>query len=214
MRNAILAALAGLALLSPLAAQNADANTPATPTTTLPDERTFVLDANAPTTTGVQNTVNNGSGVTVWSFIRALVALAIVTFAVYGVVYALRKRSGRAPDIDDQYLKVLASAPLSGRTRAVVVAVGEEAYLVGVGEARVTTIAKLDDKDTVQRLLLDYSNRKAATIGTHHTPFSAILRRFLPPTIPKPHPPLTTNTPEMETLESELLKSRDKLRKL
>jgi flagellar protein FliO/FliZ len=117
-----------------------------------------------------------GGGLSVWAVFRTVAVLALCAAAVYGIVYILkRKKNTDAPD--DTHLKVLARIPITVRTAAVVIAAGNKAWLAGVSESAVTPIAEITDRETVDAMLLAYSERAAASKGGG-IDFARLLRRL------------------------------------
>jgi flagellar protein FliO/FliZ len=157
-----------------------------------PDESALLLDSPPPAQVGVgdgalreneQNfPLSDASlqgGVTVWGVMRVFLALALVALAIYGIVFFLKK-GGRKDVADDRYLKILAAAPINARTAAAVVSVGAKAWLVGVSDSAVSLVSEIDDREMVDAMLLDYSQR-AASMGAGAFPnFLAVLRRVFP----------------------------------
>lgn len=120
----------------------------------------------------------------IWTVLRALLALAIVAAAVYGVVYFLRRIARPVTEVDP-YLKVLAGAPLGGNRFVHVVALGSKAWLVGSGDSGVNLIAAIEDQETVDQLMLEDSRRSSGTgKGGAAKNFAAWLRRFGAPGAP------------------------------
>jgi flagellar protein FliO/FliZ len=111
------------------------------------------------------------------SVFRVLLTLALAAAAIYGVVYFIR-RSSRRLEARDPFLKILASAPL-GTNRAVhIVAVGSKAWLVGAAENGVSLISEIEDKDTLNALLLEDSRRSAEASPGKLPDFKTMLRRL------------------------------------
>jgi flagellar protein FliO/FliZ len=108
-----------------------------------------------------------------------VLVLALVAAAVYGVVFVLKKVA-RPTEKKDPFLRVLATASVGTNRFVHVVALGSKAYLVGSGDAGVNLIAEVDDKETVDAMLLDESQRDAEERGPGTLDFKTILRRFSP----------------------------------
>lgn len=118
----------------------------------------------------------SGGGVSsVWVVFRTVIVLALAAAAIYGIVYFLKRgRTGELPD--DTYLKVLARSPINIKTAAAVIAVGGRAWLVGLSDANVSAISEITDKETVDAMLLAYSERAAGSNNAAN--FTSLLRRF------------------------------------
>jgi flagellar protein FliO/FliZ len=149
----------------------------------------------------------------IWSVFRTVIVLALAAAAIYGIVYLLkRKKTGDSPD--DSYLKVLARAPINMKTAAAVIAVGNKAWLVGLSDTNVSAIAEISDQETVDTMLMAYSERAASSKNTAPLNFTGILRRFggiSGGNAGKP-PPVA---PDMgSTLSANLQRNRERLKNL
>lgn len=110
----------------------------------------------------------------IWSLLKVVLVLALAAAAVYGLV-GLLKRGKAASAPEDAYLKVLARTPLSMKAQAAVISVGSRAWLVGVSDAGVSAIAEIDDRETLDKMLLAYSEKTASASAP--LSFAGILRR-------------------------------------
>lgn len=110
-----------------------------------------------------------------WAIIRTLIALLVVAAAVYGVVYFLRK-IGRPAEVRESDLKVLASTHLGSNRFVHVVSLGQKAWLIGASEGGVGLIAEIEDKESIDALLLEESRQ--ASSGAAKIDFFSIMRRF------------------------------------
>ena len=121
------------------------------------------------------------SGVSVFAIFRVLLTLAVVAAAIYGLVYFLKfRRNSRAGAEQDPFLKILASAPLVANRSVHVISVGPQAWLVGSAETGVNLISEIQDKDTINAMLLEDSKRIAtpAVAGSALLDFKAILGKL------------------------------------
>ncbi|MDR1363749.1 MAG: flagellar biosynthetic protein FliO [Spirochaetaceae bacterium] len=113
----------------------------------------------------------------IWIIFRSLIVLVLAAAAIYGIVYLLkRKKTGDTPD--DNYLKILARAPINIKTAAAVIAVGNKAWLIGLSDTNVSAIAEINDQETVDAMLLAYSERTSNSKKNTPLNFTSILRRF------------------------------------
>ncbi|MDR3301262.1 MAG: flagellar biosynthetic protein FliO [Spirochaetaceae bacterium] len=218
MKKTLFAVFVFCAALNTIQAQDA-ANT--AEDAARPDESTLLLDAPQPAQTAAdggalrENEQNyplgEGSlqgGVSIWSVLRILIVLVIVSLAIYGIIYFLKKSKQKEP-ADNAYLKILAAAPINARTAAAVVSVGSSAWLVGVSDASVSLISPLNDQETVDAMLLDYSERAAQGNALRFPNFFSMLQRLVPRESEAGAAPETR-----DHKKSALHKNRDRLRGL
>lgn len=111
-----------------------------------------------------------------WDALRMVAVLAAVALAIYGAVYLLKKVSRPVEKIDPR-LKVLAGAHLGSNRFVHVVSLGSKAWLVGASDGGVGLIAEIDDKETIDAMLLDES-RRASEAG--RADFAALMKKLLP----------------------------------
>ena len=118
-----------------------------------------------------------GTGPSIWSVIRMVLVLALAAIAIYGAVFFI-KRSTKPTAASDPFLKVLASAHLGSNRYVHVVYVGNKAWLVGSGEGGVNAIGEVDDKETIDAMLLDDSRRIADAPSGNLPNFLSVLKKF------------------------------------
>ena len=116
-------------------------------------------------------------GSTVFVVLRMVLVLALAALAIYGVVFFI-KRIARPQEIRDPHLKVLARIPLSNDSYAAVISLGTKAWLVGGGGGSVSLISEIDDKDSLEAMLLDESDRAASYESRRIIDFRTLLSRF------------------------------------
>ena len=116
------------------------------------------------------------TGVSVWVIIRMILVLVLAAAAVYGVVFLFKRVSRKAPE-EDPYLKVLAAAHLGSNRYAHIISVGNRAWLIGSGESSVHLISEIDDKDIIDTMLQDDSQKKNMAKQGVFPDFAALLRR-------------------------------------
>ncbi|MFP3088730.1 flagellar biosynthetic protein FliO [Treponema sp. TIM-1] len=114
------------------------------------------------------------------TILRMVVVLALVAVFIYIAVFLLRgflKRISRPQEAVNPYLKILATAHLGSNRFVYVISVGpKQAWLVGASDGGVSLIAEIADKETVDTLLLEDSQK---TNETGKFPdFRSLLRRF------------------------------------
>jgi flagellar protein FliO/FliZ len=120
---------------------------------------------------------------------------------VYGVVFFVKKGSKRV-DAKDPFLRVLASTHLGSNRYAHIVAVGSKAWLLGSSDGGVNLIGEIDDKDILNAMLLEESQKSAEAASGRFIDFKSMLRRFGMPVDPR--------APGAETIR----KRRERLRGL
>ena len=113
--------------------------------------------------------------------LRMVLTLAAVAIAVYALVFLIKKAS-RGSTSQDPFLKILASTPLGAGRSAHIVSVGSRAWLVGSAEHGVSLISEIDDKETLDAMLLEDSRKSAAAFAGNPVgrflDFKALLRRL------------------------------------
>ena len=118
------------------------------------------------------------SGTSTWAIIRMVLVLALVAAAVYGIVFLFKKSSKKSAANDDPFLKVLASSHLGANRYVHVVSVGGKAWLVGAGETSVNMISEIEDKDTINAMLLEESKKSSEAAAGRLPDFLGILRKM------------------------------------
>jgi flagellar protein FliO/FliZ len=108
---------------------------------------------------------------------RMVLVLALVAAAVYGAVFFVR-RASRPRSGPNPHLKILTSAHLGSNRFVYVVNVGNQAWLVGAGEGGVSLISEVTDKEALDAMLLEDSQKQAEAGGGRFPDFRALLRRF------------------------------------
>ena len=116
-------------------------------------------------------------GSTTFVVFRMVLVLALAALAIYGVVFFV-KRFARPQENSDPHLKVLARTPLSNDTYAAVISVGAKAWLVCGGSGAVNLVSEIDEKESLESMLLDEANRSSET--RRFTDFRSLLSRFNP----------------------------------
>ena len=116
-------------------------------------------------------------GPTTGAMIRMILTLGLAAIAVYGVVFFI-KRTSRRVEVRDPFLKILASTHLGSNRHAHVVAVGSKAWLLGSSEGGVSLIGEIDDKDVLNAMFLEDSQKNAEAPSGNFLDFRTILRRL------------------------------------
>jgi flagellar biosynthetic protein FliO len=125
------------------------------------DEEQFVFGQNLPA--DEENTDPIG-GSTFSLILRMLLVLVFAAAAVYALVFFVKKISNPKKQ-EDPYLKVLSSASIGPNRSVHVISLGEKAWLVGSADSSVSLISEIDDKETLDAMLLDNSRNNADANG-------------------------------------------------
>jgi flagellar biogenesis protein FliO len=173
-------------------------------------------------TGGSQNAINENEtalslddrsfsgGVTIWSVVRIFLVLVMIAFAIYGFIYLYKNkiqglRGAKTRNTQtDSYLKILAATPINAKSTAAIVAVGKQAWLVGISETAVTPISEITDTQIINSMLVDYS--AGAAEGAATVNFFTMLQTLVPPSM-RPSAP-----PGQEDTAQRIRKSRERLR--
>ena len=116
-------------------------------------------------------------GSTVFVVFRMVLVLAIAALAIYGVVFFI-KRLARPQQALDPHLKLLARIPLSNDSFAAVVSLGTKAWLLGGGGSSVNLISEIDDKDSLESMLLDEASRAELSESRRIVDFRTLVAKF------------------------------------
>jgi flagellar protein FliO/FliZ len=148
----------------------------------------------------VTNAFSGGGGIGFFAVFRVIAALAIVALAIYGVVYFLKSGKRKAQS-GNEYLKLLASIPLTPKTAAAVISIGNKAYLTGISESQVSLLAEVSDQELIDTMLLEYARGAAARQAGIN--FFNIIEKYLPARIGRqatgaPQPQKTETPPSDE----------------
>jgi flagellar protein FliO/FliZ len=147
---------------------------PDAPSVTGLDEEQYVFgeelpaDAENPTPVG---------GSSFFLILRMLLVLVLAAAAIYGLVYFIKKLSN-PKKTEDPYLKVLSSASIGPNRSVHVISLGEKAWLVGSADSSVSLISEIDDKETIDAMLLDNSRNNAEGSMGKFIDFRSIFMRL------------------------------------
>ena len=133
-------------------------------------ERSFTL--------GVENDGDlPAAGSSVWAAIRMVLVLVLTAVAIYGVVHLIKKSSKPAAE-SDPFLKVLASSHLGSNRYAHIVSVGDKAWLLGSSDGGVNLIGEILDKDIVNAMQLEDSQKSTQAPSGRLPDFIGVLRKL------------------------------------
>jgi flagellar protein FliO/FliZ len=124
-----------------------------------------------------------GTGASAFSAVlRMVLVLVLVALFIYIAVFIIKrllKGIARPQESSNPYLKVLATVHLGANHFVHVISLGpKQAWLVGSGDGGITLIDEVEDKETVDALLLDASRNSAGQIQGKFADFRSLLRRF------------------------------------
>ncbi|QQO08247.1 flagellar biosynthetic protein FliO [Breznakiella homolactica] len=137
-----------------------------------PDETLLLLDD-----TPAEGPAAEGGTSSFMAVLRMILVLALVAVAIYGIVYLLKKIN-KTPTQQDGRIKILASTHLGSNRYVHVISLADKAYLVGSAEGGVSLIAEIEDKETVDTMLLDESRKNAEAGAARFLDFKSIFRRL------------------------------------
>jgi len=117
-----------------------------------------------------------GGSSPLFAMFRMVLVLALAALAIYGVVFFVKRISRpRAPR--DPNLKILARVPLSGDSFAAVLALGAKAWLVGGSPGGVNLISEIEDSETIETMLLDYTKNNAEGAIGRFLDFRSLIKK-------------------------------------
>lgn len=127
---------------------------------------------------------------TFFVILRLVMVLALASAAIYGLVFFLKKFS-RGQEQKGPFLKILAGLSLGANRFIHVVSVGEKAWLVGSADGGVSLLAEINDKETLDAMLLEESRRSAENAKS--SGFAALMRHTGKPAPHVGEPPKAEN---------------------
>jgi flagellar protein FliO/FliZ len=126
--------------------------------------------------TEAEPTADFDAGPSVFALLRVVLILGLVAVAIYGLVFLLKKQSAARVETDP-YLKILARTAITPKTAAVVISVGDKAWLAGITDEQVSLITEISDKEVVDAMLLDAANREISA-QSRRFDFRALLAKL------------------------------------
>jgi len=115
------------------------------------DETTIILE----TDEGQEPVTGGGSFFSVWDIVKVVLILAAVIAVIYAIFYGLKKAGGGKFQ-DDGLIRLLGSRSLSQNGAVHLIEVGAKYYLIGSADGSVTHLADIDDKETVDEIVLKH----------------------------------------------------------
>jgi flagellar protein FliO/FliZ len=168
-----------------------------------PEESFVITEEGTPTTTTTPQRTQQEqfTGVTIWDFVRMILILAGVVGAIYALFYFLKK-SATPRNLESDLVRVLDYKMLIGNKAVHLVELGTHIYLLSSAESSVSLISEITDKETLDKIRLEVSQRPNLV----QPKFAQVLSKLLGN---KETPSLTVN----DTF-SFMKKQKDRLKKL
>ncbi|MBI9105144.1 MAG: flagellar biosynthetic protein FliO [Spirochaetales bacterium] len=136
-------------------------------TTVVPDfndETTIILDNNVVR----EPAAGSGNFFSAGDIIKVILILVAVILVIYAIFYGLKKAGG-GKFHDDEIIRLVGSRSLSQNGAVHLIEVGAKYYLIGSADGSVTHLADVDDKESVDEIML-----KRPTVGQGPKSFSDI----------------------------------------
>lgn len=104
----------------------------------------------------------------IWSGLRVLIALVLVLGLLYLMIRTLQKRQGLTKDLfADPWIRLLTSRAIAPQKYISLVEIGGEILVLGVSDAQITLLSKVENKAFAEKLLAESEKR---TEGFFHLP--------------------------------------------
>ncbi|MFI3257165.1 MAG: flagellar biosynthetic protein FliO [Spirochaetales bacterium] len=153
----LLSAIAfGLVMCLCVNAQTAEENPISDNVTVFERESDFIIsdDAISPAQNNPEIQTTSSDSSTLWLFVRMILALVFVVAVIYGIVFVLKK-GFVARESESAFLKKAASLTLAPGKSVCVITLVDAAWLVGVSDAGINLIGEINDKELVDRMILE-----------------------------------------------------------
>jgi flagellar protein FliO/FliZ len=115
-----------------------------------PNEQDLLFDGQARDGAGSNEVSAFGLG----DLVRVIFVLALVVGSIYGVFYFLRKLQARRGS-GSANIQLLGTQALSANRSVHLIRVGRSVFLVGAGDHSVNLLSEIQDKETVDELILE-----------------------------------------------------------
>jgi len=140
------------------------------------EESSFSLDESDFSDVSKSNSDKTSTLSTVWVFVKMIIMLAVVVACVYGVFFLLR-RSTKASNAADPFLRKVSQISLSPGKSVQVVTLLDNAYIIGVTDESINLIGQVNDKELVNSMNL-YADKNDKT--SKPRTFADVLDIFMP----------------------------------
>lgn len=111
-----------------------------------------------------------------WVYVKMILFLILVVVAIYSVMYFFKKKTNPKND-DDSFLRRVNTLPLGPGKSVEVVSLIDQAYILGVTDNNINLIDKIEDKELIEALNLNYDKNKNVKKPMN---FADILDIFMP----------------------------------
>ncbi len=120
-----------------------------------------------------QDEKSTAVGVSAWDYVKMIFALIFVVALLYGLLRYIKNRSSKYQH--SKMMQSLGGISLGQQKSVQLVKVGEQLYLVGVGED-VQLLKEIKDEDERQSLMAFYNEKQAQPL--QGTPIETLVKKF------------------------------------
>jgi flagellar protein FliO/FliZ len=128
----------------------------------------------APVGSSANSLNSNATQSSIFLFVRMIIVLALVALCIFFVMRFFKRGSQGAP-LSDPYLKKTASLTLSPGKSVHVITLDDNAFIIGVTDAAVNLIGKIENKELVDAMNLHAEEQSASRLPRD---FSRLLGLF------------------------------------
>lgn len=121
-------------------------------------ENQLVPDNNAEST----NTSKSSVGLTIWDFLKMIMATIFVIALLYFLLKFINKKSHVYRD--NQVIQNIGGTSLGGNRSVQIIKVGERVLVVGVGE-NIQLLKEIEDEEEARQIIIDYNNKMDQLMG-------------------------------------------------
>ena len=102
----------------------------------------------------------SGSLFSTWDIVRVVLILAAVICVIYAIFYALKKAGG-GKFREDGIIRLIGSRSLGQNCAVHIIEAGAKYYLIGTSDGSVTHLADIDDKESVDEIVLKHPDERS-----------------------------------------------------
>ncbi|MDC7125697.1 MAG: flagellar biosynthetic protein FliO [Spirochaetales bacterium] len=118
------------------------------------DESTILINSTTQDADAGSEKNNEGNFLTVWDFVKVIILLVAVILVVYGFFHFLKKAGGNKFQ-NNNLIKLVSSQSLTQNGSVHLIELGAKYYLVGCAEGGVSLIADIDDKESIDEIIIN-----------------------------------------------------------